>query len=129
MALNSVNFFFILTGWRLCDDNRVSSVSNEKNIVTRAAYLLFYRRRNMDVRCPQFLPSSSDSDEDCQECVPQATITSETDSCQHEILGKSNVKNSADNVDTKLSACDRSRTQTEQTTTAKLGYTDMDAVD
>ncbi|KAL5013935.1 hypothetical protein ScPMuIL_008205 [Solemya velum] len=28
-------------GWRLCDDNRVSSVSNEKNIVTRAAYLLF----------------------------------------------------------------------------------------
>lgn len=30
--------------WRLCDDSRVSTVS-EKNTVSRSAYLLFYRRR------------------------------------------------------------------------------------
>ena len=29
----------------MCDDSRVSSISHEKNVVTRAAYLLFYRRQ------------------------------------------------------------------------------------
>ena len=33
------------TGWRHCDDSRVTSISHEKNVVTRSAYLLFYRRR------------------------------------------------------------------------------------
>ncbi|KAK3104177.1 hypothetical protein FSP39_025069 [Pinctada imbricata] len=31
--------------WRLCDDSRVTSMSNERNVVTKGAYLLFYRRR------------------------------------------------------------------------------------
>lgn len=33
-------------GWRLCDDSRVTQISSEKNVLTRAAYLLFYRRRD-----------------------------------------------------------------------------------
>ena len=36
----------------MCDDSRVSTVSHEKNVVTRAAYLLFYRRREVFVPCP-----------------------------------------------------------------------------
>ncbi|KAK7476332.1 hypothetical protein BaRGS_00032450, partial [Batillaria attramentaria] len=34
-------------GWRLCDDSRVTQISGEKNVQTRAAYLLFYRRRDV----------------------------------------------------------------------------------
>lgn len=34
-----------VSGWRLCDDSRVSPIPNEKSVVTPDAYLLFYRRR------------------------------------------------------------------------------------
>ncbi|CAG0901455.1 unnamed protein product, partial [Cyprideis torosa] len=31
--------------WRCCDDSRVSDVSDAENVVSAAAYVLFYRRR------------------------------------------------------------------------------------
>ena len=34
----------MFTGWRLCDDSHVTSTS-ESSVVTKDAYLLFYRRR------------------------------------------------------------------------------------
>lgn len=44
-----------LSGWRLFDDSTVTMV-DESQVVTRYAYVLFYRRRNSPVeRPPRFL--------------------------------------------------------------------------
>jgi len=52
-------------GWRLCDDSLVSE-TEEKSVVTRAAYLLFYRRRpaNVSLVTSPGLPPRMDSEED-----------------------------------------------------------------
>ena len=56
-------------GWRLFDDSHVTSVS-EKSVMTPAAYLLFYRRRERPLLVPpRHLPdsgaeSASDDDDD-----------------------------------------------------------------
>ncbi|ELU00773.1 hypothetical protein CAPTEDRAFT_224225 [Capitella teleta] len=44
-----------LIDWRLFDDSIVSS-SAESQVVTRAAYVLFYRRRDVNVSLPESLP-------------------------------------------------------------------------
>ncbi|XP_021369887.1 ubiquitin carboxyl-terminal hydrolase 19-like isoform X2 [Mizuhopecten yessoensis] len=57
--------------WRLCDDSRVSSVSNEKNqVVTRGAYLLFYRRRDT-FSIPKEMSSGQDTENKAEEETPQ----------------------------------------------------------
>lgn len=81
VLLTKILHFF--SGWRLCDDSRVSSVSHEKNVVTKSAYLLFYRRRQAFVPSPildnlpeqtqeeheEYQSASSDIDEDSpQQC-------------------------------------------------------------
>ncbi|KAL3852453.1 hypothetical protein ACJMK2_016087 [Sinanodonta woodiana] len=59
-----------LVGWRLCDDSRVSNISHEKNVVTRAAYLLFYRRREPFIPPERSIPSpESDNKEEEEEVV------------------------------------------------------------
>ena len=42
---------FSFLGWRLFDDSHVSNTS-EKQVVTRSAYVLFYRRRQYHVDIP-----------------------------------------------------------------------------
>lgn len=42
---------FTLAGWRLFDDSTVTMVE-ESQVVTRYAYVLFYRRRNSPVERP-----------------------------------------------------------------------------
>ncbi|KAJ8301160.1 hypothetical protein KUTeg_020147 [Tegillarca granosa] len=48
-------------GWRLCDDSRVTTILNENSVVTRGAYLLFYRRRTPFVP-PKPLPQEEEKD-------------------------------------------------------------------
>lgn len=43
-------------GWRLFDDSTVTTVE-ESQVVTRYAYVLFYRRRNSPVERPPRFPS------------------------------------------------------------------------
>lgn len=62
LGLHTVPWLMILllyqlypTGWRLFDDSTVTMVE-ESQVVTRYAYVLFYRRRNSPVeRPPRFL--------------------------------------------------------------------------
>jgi hypothetical protein len=43
------NEFIIFIGWRNFDDERVSTLSNVKDLVRSDAYVLFYRHRNLSV--------------------------------------------------------------------------------
>lgn len=53
--LNLTRRPFSRPGWRLFDDSTVTTVE-ESQVVTRYAYVLFYRRRNSPVeRPPRFL--------------------------------------------------------------------------
>ena len=45
-------FHIIFLGWRLCDDSHVTK-SSENQVGTRAAYVLFYRRRDMHLPLPE----------------------------------------------------------------------------
>lgn len=40
---------YLLIGWRNFDDERVSSLSNVKDLIRSDAYVLFYRHRNLPV--------------------------------------------------------------------------------
>lgn len=50
-------FYCFLPGWRLFDDSMVSMTS-EKQVVTRAAYVLFYRRRDQKISIPKPIEKS-----------------------------------------------------------------------
>lgn len=55
-----ITTLFSLAGWRLFDDSTVTTV-DESQVVTRYAYVLFYRRRNSPVeRPPRGLAHPSD---------------------------------------------------------------------
>jgi hypothetical protein len=41
--------FLVDLGWRNFDDERVSSLSNVKDLVKSDAYVLFYRHRNLSI--------------------------------------------------------------------------------
>lgn len=47
--------FLLRTGWRHCDDSRVTTVENERVVVNKDAYLLFYQRRGQSalLNCQQ----------------------------------------------------------------------------
>lgn len=47
--------------WRLCDDSRVNNISGERNVVSRGAYLLFYRKRESLVT-PMLISPTPDLD-------------------------------------------------------------------
>jgi hypothetical protein len=50
----------LISDWRLFDDSIVSS-SAESQVVTPAAYVLFYRRRDLSVTLPAPMPASEDT--------------------------------------------------------------------
>ncbi|XP_014911878.1 ubiquitin carboxyl-terminal hydrolase 19 [Poecilia latipinna] len=57
----SICLLCVATGWRLFDDSTVTMVE-ESQVVTRYAYVLFYRRRNSPVeRPPRFLSPGAES--------------------------------------------------------------------
>ncbi len=41
--------FYLVEGWRNFDDEHVSSLSNDKDLVRSDAYVLFYRHRHLPV--------------------------------------------------------------------------------
>ncbi len=63
------NLGLLSSGWRYFDDSMVSR-ANENKVVTRAAYVLFYRRREYSARVPPLL--TPDMNENEQENVAQA---------------------------------------------------------
>ena len=56
-------YFVLIPGWRLFDDSMVSLVS-ESQVMTRAGYVLFYRRRKMTVTVPTSVEDISVDEED-----------------------------------------------------------------
>ncbi|XP_046371812.2 ubiquitin carboxyl-terminal hydrolase 19-like isoform X1 [Haliotis rufescens] len=115
--------------WRLCDDSRVSSISNEKNVVTRAAYLLFYRQRTNEPILP---PPSSESSEEEQNTEQTKLITDSNVKLSATADGA--TKHSQNLLEKGSSDSDeageiRGDNQDNRTTYRDLGYTDMDAVD
>lgn len=58
----AITGFVSCAGWRLFDDSTVTTVE-ESQVVTRYAYVLFYRRRNSPVERPPRLldPLSAES--------------------------------------------------------------------
>ncbi|XP_060079389.1 ubiquitin carboxyl-terminal hydrolase 19-like [Ylistrum balloti] len=71
--------------WRLCDDSRVTSVSNEKNIMTRGAYLLFYRRRDT-FSVPKEISSVQSTDEQTESSSSRETNTTSNATGQESTL-------------------------------------------
>lgn len=63
--------------WRFCDDSRVIPFT-EKNVVTRLAYLLFYRRRDAPPPPPPPPPPIDPRPSTLLSCIPASTATSET---------------------------------------------------
>ncbi|XP_077982942.1 ubiquitin carboxyl-terminal hydrolase 19-like [Glandiceps talaboti] len=101
--------------WRLFDDSRVSTVS-EKNVVTRSAYLLFYRKRMPPTAT--LMRSLID--------VKETFVSEEKDNKELEEEDSDDMEESPDNENTK----DNKHTYDEVTaSTSNLGYTDMDDVD
>lgn len=80
-----------VTDWRLCDDSRVSSVGNEKNIMTRGAYLLFYRRRDEFTIPKEVLPNKD-------------TPNRDEDSGAHSEVGNASDNASSSEMDSKPTA-------------------------
>ncbi|XP_069045485.1 ubiquitin carboxyl-terminal hydrolase 19 isoform X3 [Lepisosteus oculatus] len=60
-------------GWRLFDDSTVTTVE-ESQVVTRYAYVLFYRRRNSPVERPTRLPSPQESPATAGASASQASL-------------------------------------------------------
>ena len=139
-------------GWRLCDDSRVSTVSHEKNVVTRAAYLLFYRRREVFVPCPLTgipIPET----ELAQGGEPDSRSRSSSDSAdlEEELTGELTLDDSQQEDDElpDLEDCEPRESTVKEESGEKagvmgnipvpvielgmddeeLGYTDMDSVD
>lgn len=50
--MNDRNICLFILGWRLFDDQHVSTLSNVKDVVRSDAYVLFYRHRNLSVQFP-----------------------------------------------------------------------------
>eukprot|EP00057_Strongylocentrotus_purpuratus_P014458 XP_011668932.1 PREDICTED: ubiquitin carboxyl-terminal hydrolase 19 [Strongylocentrotus purpuratus] len=67
--------------WRLFDDNHVTTVS-EKNVVTRSAYLLFYRRRQPYTPYIWQAPADPEPEEEEPEVEPQREPQQEHKSVQ-----------------------------------------------
>lgn len=71
----------LLSGWRLFDDSTVTTV-DESQVVTRYAYVLFYRRRNSPVERPlpghppdhraERTPSAEAAASQVRACVPSS---------------------------------------------------------
>ena len=138
-----------ISGWRLCDDSRVSTVSHEKNVVTRAAYLLFYRRREVFIPCPLTGTPTLET-ELAQEGEPDSRSSSESGDLEEELTGELTLDDSQQDEDElpDLEDCEpREGTVKEESDKAgvmgnipvpvielgmedgELGYTDMDSVD
>ncbi|XP_046561089.1 LOW QUALITY PROTEIN: ubiquitin carboxyl-terminal hydrolase 19-like [Haliotis rubra] len=116
--------------WRLCDDSRVSSISNEKNVVTRAAYLLFYRKRTNEPILP---PVSSESSEE-EQTPQQSKLVTDSNVKVSAVATGITTKHSQNLLEKGSSDSDdagetRGDNQDNRTTYRDLGYTDMDAVD
>ncbi|KAL4225919.1 Ubiquitin carboxyl-terminal hydrolase 19 [Mactra antiquata] len=129
-----------LVGWRLCDDSRVTAVSHEKNVVTKSAYLLFYRRRQAFTPSPLAdLLSDECIEEDEEEYQSASSDIDETGEpvCNP---GRLVIDESSPLDDNKL--CNSSPVEESETVSVSgminvdadndsndLGYTDMDSVD
>ncbi|KAK3602943.1 hypothetical protein CHS0354_039361 [Potamilus streckersoni] len=135
-----------LVGWRLCDDSRVSNISHEKNVVTRAAYLLFFRRREPFILPKRPIPSpESDNKEEeeekatkekelegKEEDIPQLGFPKEmsVELAKHEELPEIEQTSDdklaplfSDNIE------DNDCTVDNASASSTVGYTDMDTVD
>lgn len=134
-------------GWRLCDDSRVSTVSHEKNVVTRAAYLLFYRRREVFVPCPLTGTPTLET-EIRQDVEADSRSTSDSGDLEEELTGELTIDDSQQEEDElpDLEDCEPREGTLEDSAKAgvlgnipvpvielgmdgELGYTDMDSVD
>ncbi|XP_053378168.1 ubiquitin carboxyl-terminal hydrolase 19-like [Mercenaria mercenaria] len=125
-------------GWRLCDDSRVTAISHEKNVVTRAAYLLFYRRREVFVPPPQVLSLDPSEEEEYESATSDVDEMSEflgntegegrliIDTSKGESTDLPDLEDAeADFEDEKLPLLEATVISSDD----DLGYTDMDSVD
>ncbi|XP_033746045.1 ubiquitin carboxyl-terminal hydrolase 19-like [Pecten maximus] len=133
--------------WRLCDDSRVTSVSNEKNIMTRGAYLLFYRRRDIFSISKEVSPVEDTEDSHQSEPSPSretnntGNATDSIDNIGGSHSGKTTPGVTEATLDNRYShpqgddpeeSDDEDREQAQTSTyrsPVDLGYMDMEAVD
>ncbi|XP_041347481.1 ubiquitin carboxyl-terminal hydrolase 19-like [Gigantopelta aegis] len=118
--------------WRLCDDSRVTPVGNEKNVVTAAAYVLFYRQRNRPAPVPACLREPA---------LPLETAQKpETDRspCENKTQVNQSKTEKRDVEKEEEGEVERDKNESEEEKTtlidnkysdAEFTYTDMDAVD
>ncbi|XP_052779874.1 ubiquitin carboxyl-terminal hydrolase 19-like [Mya arenaria] len=131
-------------GWRLCDDSRVSSISHEKNVVTKSAYLLFYRRRQAFIPPPTASPVGlSDEDdeaefqsapEDHEEADNSSQNVSDGDNQGKLLTNNSPASTTGESDSDMLPDLDTHRQDgmvfdNDFEDCRDLGYTDMDSVD
>lgn len=108
-----------LVDWRLCDDSQVNLCS-EKNVVTRAAYVLFYRRRNMFVPLPPVVHDVDQEEDD-------SSLTKGEQPPSQENLALPQQEDSLSDEGIEL---DPVQVQSADNKYAdSLGFTDMDTVD
>lgn len=132
----------------MCDDSRVSTVSHEKNVVTRAAYLLFYRRREVFVPCPLTGTPTLETDVG-HERDPESKSSSDSGDLEEELTGEFTLDDSQQDEDElpDLEECESKEGILEDSRKTgslgnipvpvielgvedgDLGYTDMDSVD
>ena len=127
----------------------MSLVSHEKNVVTRAAYLLFYRRREVFVPCP--LTGIPTLETEITQEDAESRSSSESADIEEELTGELTIDDSQQGEDDlpDLEDCEpREGTLASEDSEkagvmgnipvpvielgmddAELGYTDMDSVD
>lgn len=82
-----------MPGWRVCDD---SHVSREKNIVTKGAYLLFYRRREKFLPPPSSgLPLELSEEEALESALSDNDLVNEND----DVFGNDDVLNNGQDLE------------------------------
>lgn len=138
-------------GWRLCDDSRVTMVGHESTVVTKGAYLLFYRRRQVFGLCaplqsnvqpqgereqPQTVYERKDS---IQSNSNLGNTTSESsrkprDPVQVETEQEEVYESATSDIEEERAGASKDRTVMQPPSISlesqqDLGYTDMDSVD
>ena len=65
VKLQSYNARIFVSGWRLFDDSIVTPVT-EREVMTRDAYVLFYKRRQTAPKIPTTIDVSAQESQDCE---------------------------------------------------------------
>jgi len=93
------SLYLISTGWRQFDDDKVTSI-DESSVVTKAAYVLFYRRRDLGAQnigislsaAASLLSEVPSIDESDLECDRKDDVWTERTTCQPSELSNDDLK-------------------------------------